>query len=41
MKMTKPDKALLEKHYEDLKSKPFFPKLMSYMLSGPVVATVW
>ena len=41
MKMTRPDKALLEKHYEDLKAKPFFPKLMSYMLSGPVVATVW
>ncbi|KAF8326353.1 nucleoside diphosphate kinase [Cantharellus anzutake] len=31
----------LEKHYEDLKDKPFFPGLIKYMNAGPVVATVW
>lgn len=35
----KPD--LLEKHYADLSSRPFFPGLVKYMSSGPVVATVW
>lgn len=32
---------LLEQHYKDLVSKPFFPKLRDYMLSGPVVCMVW
>jgi hypothetical protein len=27
--------------YEDLKEKPFFPGLIKYMASGPVVAMVW
>ena len=36
-----PTKDLLEEHYRDLKAKSFFPKLMSYMSSGPVVAMVW
>ena len=36
-----PKKELLESHYESLKSKPFFPKLMAYMSSGPVVAMAW
>lgn len=27
--------------YEDLKGKSFFPGLIKYMASGPVVATVW
>ncbi|KAG6887529.1 Nucleoside diphosphate kinase B [Termitomyces sp. Mi166 len=31
----------LEKHYADLKEKPFFPGLVKYMASGPVVASVW
>ncbi|PVF98906.1 putative nucleoside-diphosphate kinase [Serendipita vermifera] len=30
----------LEKHYADLKNKPFFPGLIKYMASGPVVAFV-
>ncbi|KAK3090101.1 hypothetical protein FSP39_009207 [Pinctada imbricata] len=34
-------KELLEKHYADLSSKPFFPGLVKYMHSGPVVAMVW
>lgn len=40
LKLTVPNRDLLEEHYRDLKSKPFFPKLMSYMTSGPVVAMV-
>ncbi|KAH9951366.1 nucleoside diphosphate kinase [Amylocystis lapponica] len=31
----------LEKHYADLKGKPFFPGLIKYMAAGPVVAMVW
>ncbi|KIJ44406.1 hypothetical protein M422DRAFT_252415 [Sphaerobolus stellatus SS14] len=31
----------LEKHYADLKGKGFFPGLIKYMASGPVVAMVW
>jgi len=31
----------LEKHYADLKEKVFFPDLVRYMASGPVVAMVW
>jgi len=41
MKFTKSSKEHLEKHYEDLKDKPFFAGLVTYMSSGPVVATVW
>ena len=31
----------LEKHYADLSKKPFFPGLIKYMASGPVLAMVW
>ncbi|KAE8441944.1 nucleoside diphosphate kinase [Mollisiaceae sp. DMI_Dod_QoI] len=31
----------LEKHYEDLAEKPFFPGLIKYMASGPICAMVW
>ena len=31
----------LETHYADLSKKPFFPGLVKYMASGPVVAMVW
>lgn len=41
MKMCRPTKEHLEKHYEDLSSKGFFKSLITYMTSGPVVATVW
>lgn len=34
-------KELLQKHYADLSSKPFFPGLVEYMSSGPVVPMVW
>lgn len=32
---------VVNKDYEDLKGKPFFPGLINYMASGPVVAMVW
>lgn len=41
LKFMQPTKQLLEKHYADLKSKPFFPGLVEYMSSGPVVPMVW
>ena len=40
MKMTTASKHLLEMHHADLSSKPFFPKLVEFMSSGPVVAMV-
>jgi nucleoside-diphosphate kinase len=41
LKLASPSREHMEKHYEDLKAKAFFPSLIEYMLSGPVVATVW
>ena len=41
MKMAKPTVGHFQEHYKDLKSKPFFPALMEYITSGPVVAMVW
>lgn len=41
MKLTAPGAAHMETHYEDLKTKKFFPGLISYMTSGPVCAMVW
>jgi len=40
IKMVHATKEHLEKHYEDLKGKSFFPGLIKYMASGPVVAFV-
>ncbi|KAF9946035.1 nucleoside diphosphate kinase [Modicella reniformis] len=41
LELKTPDQEHLEKHYADLSSKPFFPGLIKYMKSGPVVAMVW
>ncbi|RDA91615.1 hypothetical protein CP533_4651 [Ophiocordyceps camponoti-saundersi (nom. inval.)] len=41
MKMTQPSKEHMQKHYEDLSSKPFFNDLVNFMSSGPVCAMVW
>ncbi|KAH3660253.1 hypothetical protein OGAPHI_007458 [Ogataea philodendri] len=41
IKLTLANESLLREHYSDLQSKPFFPSLLSYMLSGPILATVW
>lgn len=39
--LMKPTRAHLEEHYRDLSSKAFFPGLITYMISGPVVGMVW
>ncbi|XP_029312373.1 NME/NM23 nucleoside diphosphate kinase 2a [Cottoperca gobio] len=41
MKMVHASEDLLMQHYIDLKDRPFFPTLIKYMTSGPVVAMVW
>ncbi|OXV11804.1 hypothetical protein Egran_00430 [Elaphomyces granulatus] len=41
IKMVSPNRVHLEKHYADLSDKPFFPGLITYMLSGPIVAMIW
>ena len=38
MRMATPE--LLEKHYEDLVDRPFFPLIVDFMTSGPVIAGV-
>ena len=40
LKMFRPTKDLAEEHYKDLSSKPFFGKLVDYIISGPVIAMV-
>lgn len=34
------DEAILREHYAHLLDKPFFPELVEYMTSGPVLAMV-
>ncbi|XP_026215103.1 nucleoside diphosphate kinase 3 [Anabas testudineus] len=41
LKLIKASEDLLREHYWDLRSKPFFSGLITYMSSGPVVAMVW
>lgn len=41
LKLYSPTRALLEEHYKDLSSKPFFKDLVDYMLMGPVVCMIW
>ncbi|XP_071779002.1 NME/NM23 nucleoside diphosphate kinase 2a [Centroberyx gerrardi] len=41
MKMLHASEEHLKQHYADLKERPFFPTLIKYMNSGPVVAMVW
>ena len=41
LKLLNVERSLAEKHYADLSSKPFFPALVDYICSGPVVAMVW
>jgi len=40
-KMVAASEELLRRHYADLAKKAFFPELIRYMGSGPVVAMVW
>ncbi|XP_046409878.1 nucleoside diphosphate kinase [Neodiprion fabricii] len=41
LKMVWPSEDLLKQHYADLAARPFFPGLVKYMSSGPVVPMVW
>jgi len=34
-------RELAEQHYAELKDKPFFPGLIEFITSGPVMAMVW
>ena len=40
LKLCAPSREHLEAHYADLKTKKFFPGLIDYMASGPVVSMV-
>ncbi|XP_049760661.1 nucleoside diphosphate kinase, mitochondrial [Elephas maximus indicus] len=41
MKMLQVPESVLAEHYHDLQRKPFYPALISYKSSGPMVAMVW
>ncbi|MFW0184458.1 nucleoside-diphosphate kinase [Rothia sp. CCM 9418] len=41
MKMLTPTESLLAQHYSEHLEKPFYPALLEFMLSGPVVAAVF
>ena len=41
MKFMRIPKELAERHYGEHKGKPFFPGLIEYMTSGPVLVMVW
>ncbi|XP_052139559.1 nucleoside diphosphate kinase 2, chloroplastic-like [Oryza glaberrima] len=41
LKLFQCPKDLAQEHYKDLKEKPFFPGLIEYITSGPVVCMAW
>jgi nucleoside-diphosphate kinase len=41
IKVIVPTAAMAGAHYEEHKGKPFFPKLVEFLSSGPVVAMAW
>jgi nucleoside-diphosphate kinase len=41
LKLMKVSKELAEEHYGEHKEKPFFPGLVEFITSGPLVAMVW
>ncbi|KAF9689235.1 hypothetical protein SADUNF_Sadunf01G0070600 [Salix dunnii] len=41
IKITVPSKDIAQKHYHDLKTRPFFDGLCDFLSSGPVIAMVW
>jgi len=41
MNMVQANKEILELHYEEHKDKNFFPSLIKYMSSGPIVIMTW
>lgn len=40
-KLLSVSRELAEKHYAELREKPFFPGLIQFITSGPVLAMVW
>ncbi|KAM0030158.1 putative nucleoside-diphosphate kinase [Helianthus debilis subsp. tardiflorus] len=41
IKLVVPSKTFAQKHYYDLKDRPFFNGLCNFLSSGPVLAMVW
>ena len=41
LKQIIPSRELAEKHYEVHRERPFFPTLVEFITSGPIVAMVW
>lgn len=41
IKMLRADSELLDKHYAQLKGKPFFASLKKYMGASPIIAMLW
>jgi len=41
LKLMNVSKELAEKHYDVHRERPFFPSLIQFITSGPVVAMVW
>nr|KYP58698.1 hypothetical protein KK1_014117 [Cajanus cajan] len=41
IKVVIPSKEFAQKHYHDLKERPFFDGLCNFLSSGPVIAMVW
>jgi nucleoside-diphosphate kinase len=41
MKLMQVDEALARQHYGEHAERPFFPGLVSFITSGPIVAMVW
>ncbi len=38
LRMVQPSEDMLREHYEEHVDKPFFPSLLEFMMSGPIVA---
>ena len=41
LKMLMAPEDVLDQHYGELKDRPFYPGLLEYIKSGPVVAMAW
>ena len=41
LRMLTVDEAMARRHYEEHVDKPFFPELLAFITSGPVVAMEW
>lgn len=41
LKMLDVTQEMAEQHYGEHKGKPFYPRLINYIQSGPIVAMVW